>query len=311
MKILGVNFSHNCSFAYIENNILKEYYEEDRFNKEKNFRPPHPFFVSNYEYQVLKKFKNITFDVVALSSSGKDNICYEKLLIDNILSQVKCNNVKFYNNQHHIHHVVCGFYFSNFDKAIGVICDGAGERFNNHDKVHFRSVESIYEINKKEIKCFFQHFTNRDTDYFNINEKIYREEKIKENKIDLFLSNAVTGGAKYEKYRAKAGFSDHQEGQLMGIAAYKSKKTNLNKEVLEIANKAQEETLEDRIKLIKKAITYSDCKNIILSGGYHLNCSNNFKLVKHFAGLNFFVDPIPYDGGTAVGAAYYCSNFKN
>ena len=38
---------------------------------------------------------------------------------------------------------------------------------------------------------------------------------------------------------------------------------------------------------------------------------NNFKLVKHFAGLNFFVDPIPYDGGTAVGAAYYCSNFEN
>jgi hypothetical protein len=44
MKILGVNFSHNCSFAYIENNILKEYYEEDRFNKEKNVlgMMPHP-----------------------------------------------------------------------------------------------------------------------------------------------------------------------------------------------------------------------------------------------------------------------------
>ena len=43
MKVLGVNFSHNCSFAYFENNILKEYYEEDRFNKDKGFRPPHPF----------------------------------------------------------------------------------------------------------------------------------------------------------------------------------------------------------------------------------------------------------------------------
>ena len=37
-------------------------------------------------------------------------------------------------------------------------------------------------------------------------------------------------------------------------------------------------------------IKYSDCKNIILSGGYHLNCSNNFKLVKQFPEYNFFVE---------------------
>ena len=74
-------------------------------------------------------------------------------------------------------------------------------------------------------------------------------------------------------------------------------------------NKAQEETLEEKINLIKKAKQYSNCKNIILSGGYHLNCSNNFKLVKHFPELNFFVDPIPYDGGTAVGVALY-ENYK-
>jgi len=41
-----------------------------------------------------------------------------------------------------------------------------------------------------------------------------------------------------------------------------------------------------------------------------LNCSNNFKLVKHFPEYNFFVDPIPYDGGTAVGAAYLYENYK-
>ena len=97
----------------------------------------------------------------------------------------------------------------------------------------------------------------------------------------------------------------------MGIAAYKDKNTNLDKDVLELAHKAQEETLQERIELIEKAMTYSDCKNIILSGGYHLNCSNNFKLVKHFPKLNFFIDPIPYDGGTAVGAAfYYVQNYK-
>jgi len=58
-------------------------------------------------------------------------------------------------------------------------------------------------------------------------------------------------------------------------------------------------------------MTYSDCKNIILSGGYHMNCANNFKLVKHFPECNFFVDPIANDAGTAVGAAYcYENTFK-
>jgi len=83
----------------------------------------------------------------------------------------------------------------------------------------------------------------------------------------------------------------------------------LDKEVLEIATTAQEETLNDVIELMEKAKTYSDCKNIILSGGYHLNCSNNFKLVKLFPEYNFFVDPICYDGGTAIGAALYYENY--
>ena len=91
----------------------------------------------------------------------------------------------------------------------------------------------------------------------------------------------------------------------MGLAAYKNKNTSISKSLLNIANKAQEETLEEKINLIKKAKKYSDCKNIILTGGYHLNCLNNFKLVKQFPELNFFVDPIPYDGGTAVGVALY------
>ena len=44
-------------------------------------------------------------------------------------------------------------------------------------------------------------------------------------------------------------------------------------------------------------------KNIVLSGGYSLNCTNNYKYLQAFPEYQFFVDPIPHDGGTAVGAA--------
>ena len=128
--------------------------------------------------------------------------------------------------------------------------------------------------------------------------------------VDYKVSNHAVAGFRYLLYLYEAGFKDGEQGQLMGVAAYKNKNTDIDKHVLDIANKAQKETLEERIELVKKAQTYSDCKNIILSGGYHLNCANNFKLVKQFPKLNFFVDPIPYDGGTAVGAAYASCNYE-
>jgi len=68
-KILGVNISHNVSFAYFEDNILKEYYEEDRFNKIKNYIPEdNEDSIFNYQYKVLEKFKNINFDIVIFAS---------------------------------------------------------------------------------------------------------------------------------------------------------------------------------------------------------------------------------------------------
>ena len=303
-KILGINTSHNCSFAYFKDGILKEYYEEDRFNKIKNFTPPiDPFNTDPYKYEVLKKFKNYVFDKVVLVSYDRGNLLLEKPIVDNILKQVNCKDYIFLGGEHHIHHASCGFYFSKFKKALVLVVDGGGERYYTN----FQVMESIFSINKNKIKSHYKHASNVVLDDFNNfvdAEKIF---KIKE--MDLIISNKKIGGYKFSFEREKAGFKVHEEGQLMGIAAYKNKNTDLDKNILDIAHKAQEETLKDRIKLIEKAMTYSNCKNIILSGGYHLNCSNNFKLIKHFPKLNFFIDPIPYDGGTAVGAAYFHENY--
>ena len=78
-KVLGVNISHNCSFAYFENNILKEYYEEDRFNKQKNWEP---MVDETYKYHILKKFKNINFDAVVFASYDRGHINIELPIIN-------------------------------------------------------------------------------------------------------------------------------------------------------------------------------------------------------------------------------------
>lgn len=70
-----------------------------------------------------------------------------------------------------------------------------------------------------------------------------------------------------------------------------------------IAKRVQEETERQTIRLIQKAIDISGSKNVVLSGGYFLNCVNNYKYLEHFPDVNFFIDPISHDAGTALGAA--------
>lgn len=72
-----------------------------------------------------------------------------------------------------------------------------------------------------------------------------------------------------------------------------------------IANKVQEETYKHTCRLIRKAINLTGKNKIVLSGGYFMNCVNNYKYTKEFPEIEFFVDPIPHDGGTSIGAAKY------
>jgi len=319
-KILGVNISHNCSFAYFEDDVLKEYYEEDRFNKKKNYEPKEIELGNyTYEYLVLKKFKDVVFDTVAFASFDRGHLQIELPIIKHILQQVKYKKYYFDNNNHHVYHAVCGNYFSKFDEAVALISDGGGELIlaptndgGRRSAPDFKVLQSIFLINKKEVIPKFKYYSNKRFDYFD--NFVPTEKHVKENvdsqyPYEYVLSNKLRAGLRYIYYLPKAGFLVGEEGQMMGIAAYKNKNTDISKEVLKIADKAQEETLQETIELVDRVKEYTDCKNIILSGGYHMNCSNNFKLVKYFSDYKFFVDPIAHDGGTAIGAAYYYANY--
>jgi carbamoyltransferase len=322
MKVLGINISHHCSFAFFEDGVLKEYYEEDRFNKIKNFEP---FWVINqdilitgdetkfddpYEYQALKKFKDIEFDQVIFASNDRMYMQIELLIIKNFLRQVKYKEWYFNIRHHHLYHAMSGFYFSGFDEALVITCDGGGEHRHSRE---FDCESLIATINKSNCKIHYKLYSNQRSNYYKCWGPEWSKEHIDhEDGIDHHHTNKLVCGHRYIEYREYTPFGEFQEGQMMGIAAYDGKKTNLDPGVLAIAARAQEETLQERIEAIERAKTYNDkCKNLILSGGYHLNCANNFKLVKHFPEFNFFVDPIPYDGGNAVGAAYLMSNRKN
>lgn len=70
-----------------------------------------------------------------------------------------------------------------------------------------------------------------------------------------------------------------------------------------LARHVQQETQQLVAQLIQKATDDTGETNIVISGGYGLNCVANYFYKKKFPNLNIYVDPLAHDGGTALGLA--------
>lgn len=71
-----------------------------------------------------------------------------------------------------------------------------------------------------------------------------------------------------------------------------------------LAHKLQVETLKHTNHLIKQALSLSTSRNLVISGGYALNCLNNYQYLDELPeDVKVFIDPISNDAGTAIGAA--------
>ena len=73
----------------------------------------------------------------------------------------------------------------------------------------------------------------------------------------------------------------------------------------DMAYAVQRDTERRMIELIRKAHEETGETNIVVCGGYGLNCVANYKYWKEFPDLNIYCEPISHDGGTSIGAAKY------
>ena len=71
----------------------------------------------------------------------------------------------------------------------------------------------------------------------------------------------------------------------------------------DLAYAVQEQTSEGMCTLIEKAHEKTGETNIVICGGYGLNCVANYKYAKRFPDLNIYCEPVSHDGGTSIGAA--------
>ena len=79
--------------------------------------------------------------------------------------------------------------------------------------------------------------------------------------------------------------------------------TKVTEAAKNLAWAVQDETQRLVGDLIEKAVKMTGKDNIVIAGGYGLNCVANYYYKKRFPDLNIFVDPISHDGGTALGIA--------
>ena len=72
---------------------------------------------------------------------------------------------------------------------------------------------------------------------------------------------------------------------------------------MDMAYKVQKVTEAKMSALISRAVELSGCKNVVICGGYGLNCVANYKYWENHPDINLYCEPIAHDGGISVGAA--------
>ena len=104
----------------------------------------------------------------------------------------------------------------------------------------------------------------------------------------------------------------YPNGAVVNSAMYDVLNNNDSADVTLLKNRrdmayaVQTESQDAVTKLIKHAVELSGCKNVVISGGYGLNCVANYHYLKSLKdeGINLYVEPVSNDAGTAMGAAY-------
>jgi predicted NodU family carbamoyl transferase len=230
--------------------------------------------------------------------------------------------------EHHLYHAYCGYhlspYYQNDEDSIAIVWDGGGAQINFEDYPNYQEIESIYRMSKgkraeRQWVLSTNHrwlgdlngatFPNTQTDMLDFKGENITEEI---DGVSYEYTSRASNGMDFSNLSHALGCDEQGRaaGKVMGMASYASSDQpwkRFNK--YQYAQDLELHAFDESCKTIQKAIDLNpDCKNIVLSGGYSLNCTNNYKYLSAFPDHQFFVDPIPHDGGTAFGATIHLNH---
>ena len=312
MKILGFNPSHHGSVCLLEDGELKFFIQEERVgNRIKYGKYPFNSFIDILQNHNVD---HIAFGTPSLSyfACSNDLYSYWGRLFNSLNKNTPINQTyDSSKNSHHVTHCAHSFYNSGFNEAIGIVIDGVGSYIK--DKENCRETETIF-------RCAYPtQFQPLLKNYFL-------------NVFDNSKGFTINLSRLYETITMHLGWSRDEAGKTMGLSSYgkfnpsvpsffkgncgnpdmffydKDKTTSnpyhtetyLEKD---LAWRIQNDTQQIVGDYIEKAIQETGLKQVCCAGGYFLNCVTNYYLLKRFPDIEFYIEPIANDSGTAIGAA--------
>lgn len=338
MNILAINPGHNGAAALLVDGDLKFYIEEERLSRNKYDGNPFAGMMEALKYGVdILVLGGTSEQFPQLPWTGEDP--YSGFL-RKFNPKLQTINV---GGAHHLGHAAGAFYNSGFEQAAAVIVDGSGSQREVEVNENFKNLgfetESIFNCDYEEgIKPVFASYGgNYDTQRV-VSEDIEMDSAItivkayeavshylgfgyieagktmglapygKENEFipSLFYNGRGNKNVFVPNYPAGA-FVDHLRHPLLELKedpkAWHTDHTKVTDAAKDLAWAVQDETQTLVGDLIEKAVDKTGHTNIVIAGGYGLNCVANYYYKERFPDLNIFVDPISHDGGTTIGLA--------
>lgn len=335
-SILAVNPGHNGSVALVVDGTLQFYIEEERVTRSKYDGHPMKAMVKVLESHFVDEIVvgGTTNDLPKMPWTGEEPY--------GSLARKYNPNIKItlMGHLHHLGHAAAAFYNSGFESAAAIVVDGAGsytqEQTPDGRTVGGFETESIYHCSyPSDFNAVYKRYS--DGSYVSYDNGI-QEFNGSVTMVKAYEAVSQFLGFGFIEAGKTMGLSSYGEqsddipnvflpngnaDRNLVIPAYPAG-AYINEQLISrsvnpetwhndssfditteknLAFKIQDEVEELMFKFIQKALDVTGETNVVISGGFALNCVANYKYLQRFPGINFYIDPVAHDGGTAIGLA--------
>ena len=300
MKILSIpTLAHDASICILENGIITFYKMEERYSRVKHD------LSFDCILELLSQENHKHFDKIIISSHFLEDYTYSIEKIKNKIKNFSYDELIIESERHHLYHAYCGFYNSGFENAICLSVDASGAILINGEI----EIETVYQLSKNSKETQLYQRTREFDAFVRVINGFWKH-------ISSIDDKNLSVGEKYQKISVDFGYNPIDgAGKVMGLAQYKNHKEKLQyhyntqewKQRVNDAYDLQQETQTHILNLIKKYTEETSIKNVVISGGYGLNCVANYHYLKNLKDINLYIDPVCFDAGISIGTAYYNS----
>ena len=332
-RIAGINLAKNGSLVILQDGEIEFYLEEERVTRTKRDISAKTLADQYIDSSVdaltiCDCFTRYTRQTFLERTKAKNELC-------KIAKSKGCLEIVDYRDRHHECHAANALYNSGFDDAVCVVMDGKGSYFTDDSvakidgyesagvSLRYAEIESIYDYSGEFTPLFKHYSTFWSEDESELIDEPYWY------KGNLY-SNRTSVGQAFRRVSRYCNFEEIEAGKTMGLSAYGHHSTPVDLFVEEynhslcskdlyvsgntteyygtkyriedLAYNLQKSAEKHAVFMIKKAVNLSGKKNVVVSGGFFLNCAANQCIMRELD-VNLYVDPIAYDGGIAIGSA--------